>query len=354
MADYPEMQETCTAMTCFPQDRFRGLRRSGHRATVASCSSPVFCASPASAGTECCWIMPAPVLEVAAVTKKFGAFAAVEDVTFTVGQGSICALLGINGAGKTTLLKCIIGLIPTDEGTIRCPARQGFARQDWFSYVPEESGLYERMRVEETILYFAQLSGMAKADARRAMEPWLEKLKLAPKRRSRISELSKGNQQKVKLISALINHPPLLILDEPFTGLDGEGSALLRESLIQIRKEGTTILLSSHRLDQMDLLADHVVVLAAGRKILDSTLSEARQVYRQNLIEVSFTSAPPSLDGLPGVVDLRWEEGVAQLTLGPGANPKEILTTLLARGCEVENFMRHSPDLSEIFHAVTR
>lgn len=298
--------------------------------------------------------MPDPVLTIKGVTKRFGSFTALEDVSLLVERGKVCALLGANGAGKTTLIKIITGLIPRDAGEVISPFASEAVPRAWFSYVPEECGLYERMRVADVIIYFARLSGMTSAAARESLDGWLVRFKLETKRRNLVGELSKGNQQKVKLISALIHRPSLLILDEPFTGLDGEGSLLLRQCLMELRAEGTTILLSSHRLDQMDLLADHVVVIAAGRKILDATLDEARRLYRQNRIEVSFAAPPPSLDGLPGVMGLTWEDGIAQLALGPEAETKMILQELLRRGCEVENFMRHSPDLSEIFHAASR
>ncbi|HSI83840.1 MAG TPA: ATP-binding cassette domain-containing protein [Candidatus Methylacidiphilales bacterium] len=291
------------------------------------------------------------VLEVRGITKTFGDFTALRDITFNVRAGTITALLGANGAGKTTLIKVITGLARQDVGEIVWPDGEtesnGLAR---FSYVPEESGLYERMRVEDIIIYFARLSGMEMPAIRNDLPGWLTRFKLTEKRRLRVIQLSKGNQQKVKLICALINKPPLLILDEPFTGLDGEGSLLLREALEQLRTGGTTMLLSSHRLDQMDLLADHLVVIAAGQKILDATLQQARKLYRQNRIEVTFSQPPPSLDGLPGVLEIDWNEGVAQLSLGPAAVPSTILRALLDRGCEVENFLRHSPDLTEIFH----
>lgn len=298
--------------------------------------------------------MPEPVLIVQGITKRFDQFVALDGVSLEVERGTICALLGANGAGKTTLIKVITGLIPRDAGRVSSPFEKEFGSRAWFSYVPEECGLYERMRVADIIIYFARLSGLSLSRAKSELEPWLERFKLTERRSNRVGELSKGNQQKVKLICALIHRPPLLILDEPFTGLDGEASLLLRECLSNVRREGTTILLSSHRLDQMDLLSDHVVVIAAGRKILDAPLEEARRLYRQNRIEVSFAAPPPPLDGLPGVIDLTWDDGVAQLALGPQSDTKTILGELLRRGCEVENFMRHSPDLSEIFQAASR
>ncbi|PTY01988.1 hypothetical protein DB346_10255 [Verrucomicrobia bacterium LW23] len=293
------------------------------------------------------------VLEVRGITKTFADFTALRDVSFTVGAGAITALLGANGAGKTTLIKVITGLVRQDSGDVLWPASGGSGadRPDsLFSYVPEESGLYERMRVEDIVTYFARLSGMETAAIRAEMPGWLERFKLHEKARQRVIQLSKGNQQKVKLVCALINKPPLLILDEPFTGLDGEGSLLLRDALEKLRAAGTTMLLSSHRLDQMDLLADHLVVIAAGQKILDTTLKDARKLYRQNQIEVTFSEPPPSLDGLPGVLEITWNDGIAELTLGPTASPNLILRALLDRGCQVENFLRHSPDLTEIFH----
>jgi len=301
------------------------------------------------------------VLKVADVSKWYDDFQALDGVSFQVRSGQICALLGANGAGKTTLIKIITGLVEAEKGAVagpeECAGRPKPARGTWFSYVPEEFGLYERMKVEDVVVYFGRLGGMSRNEVRVEMEPWLERFLLLPKRREKIVALSKGNQQKVKLICALINHPPLLILDEPFSGLDGEGSALLREALLRARDGGTTILLSSHRLDQMDLLADHVVVISAGRKILDSSLDEARQLYRRNHIELHFARPPGEgvLDGLPGVLAVtRDGELGASLTLGPEARNTRILEELIQRGAELENFVRHSPDLTEIFHSANK
>jgi ABC-2 type transport system ATP-binding protein len=301
----------------------------------------------------------APILHLQNLRKTFGDFTAIHDVSFDVPAGSITALIGANGAGKTTLLKIITRLIPADSGLIESsfesPAsRTGRTPASWLSYVPEEFGLYERMRVEEVIIYFARLGDLSLAQARQNLTPWLERFKLTPKRRERLVALSKGNQQKVKLICALIHQPPLLILDEPFTGLDGEGSALLRQCLLEARAAGTTILCSSHRLDQMDLLADHLVVIDAGRVVLDATLAEARRLYRQNLIEVTFGDVTPTLERLPGVLETTWDEGVAALTLAPEANPTTILKTILERGGEIESFTRHAPGLDEIFKTLTK
>ncbi len=293
------------------------------------------------------------VLSLKKVVKSFGSLVAVDHLDLAIHQGTVCALLGANGAGKTTLLKMIASLVEPDSGEIVRPLEDKKNKQPWFSFVPEESGLYDRMRVDDTILYFARLSGMSLKKAKQEMDPWLERFQIDAKRKRRVHELSKGNQQKVKMICALISRPPFLILDEPFTGLDGEGSALLRLCLDSLKKEGTTILLSSHRLDLIDLLADHLIVIAAGKKILDDTLKEARLHYRQNRIEVMFSSPPPSLDGLPGVIDLEWSNEVVKLALGPAAHSAEILQALLARGCDVENFRRHSPDLSEIIQAAS-
>lgn len=296
------------------------------------------------------------VLTVEGISKWFEKFRALHEVSFSVEAGQICALLGANGAGKTTLMKIITGLVQPDGGQVAGPAeaKTEDPHHNWFSYVPEEFGLYERMRVEDIVLYFGRLSGMNKGQVKEVLEGWLKRFLLLPKRREKLIALSKGNQQKVKLICALINHPPLLILDEPFTGLDGEGSALLREALLQARDEGTTVLLSSHRLDQMDLLADHVVVISHGKKILDSSVDEARRLYRRNRIELRFARVPKEgmLDNLPGVLSVEPDgELGAQLMLGPDAETTRILEALLQRNCELENFVRHSPDLTEIFHS---
>jgi ABC-2 type transport system ATP-binding protein len=285
---------------------------------------------------------PDTVLSLTHISKNFGSFRALDNVSFSVRRSSICALIGANGAGKTTLIRIATGLIPPDSGTVASPYILEKPGQAWFSYLPEDSGLYDRMRVEDTIIYFARLSGLSRRQAQQDLPVWLARFGIEAKKRARVQELSKGNHQKVKLICALINRPPVLILDEPFNGLDGETSVMLRRCLTELRGEGATILVSSHRLDQMDLLADHLVVIAAGRKILDDTLKGARLHYRQN------RPAAHLLDSLPGVIDLSWSDDVVILALGPAANPRHILQELLTRGCEVENFLRHSPDLSEI------
>jgi ABC-2 type transport system ATP-binding protein len=293
-------------------------------------------------------------VQVEGITKVFGPTRALDNVSLEVGLGEICALLGPNGAGKTTLIKIMTGLIPADSGRVTSSFVARRSRTGWFSYLPEESGLYERMRLDELILFFGRLSGMSGREVAREMPWWLERFKIREKTKARIVSLSKGNQQKVKLICALINRPPLLVLDEPFTGLDGDTSELLRQSLAELRREGTTTLMSSHRLDQVEILADRIVILTAGKKILDATPKEARKLFRQSRVEVSFSAPPPDLTGLPGVVGINWVEETAQLALDPQADPAEILAALVARGCRVEHFVRHTPNLGEIIQAAGR
>jgi ABC-2 type transport system ATP-binding protein len=293
-----------------------------------------------------------PALHVHGIRKSFRDFTALNDISFTIQQGSITALIGPNGAGKTTLLKIITGLIPHDGGEISSPL--ALPGKTWFSYLPEECGLYERMKVADVIIYFARLGGLTLAEAKSELPNWLERMKLTPKRHHRLIELSKGNQQKVKLITALISHPPVLILDEPFTGLDGEGSDLLRLALLDARTRGTTLLISSHRLDQMDIIADHVVVISSGQIALDAPLKEARRLYQHNRIAVTFTHAPPSLNDIPHVLELEWDEGTAYLTITPGINPGEVLKSLIDHHFDVESFSRPNTNLGEIFSKITQ
>ncbi len=220
------------------------------------------------------------ILEVERVTKRFGDLAAVDDVSFALNEGEILALLGPNGAGKTTLLRMIVGMFRPDAGRIvhfagGSPSQEPPRRL--LGYLPEERGLYQDMPVLRTLVYFGALHGMDRGEASRAAEPWLERLSLADRAGDDVKTLSKGNQQKVQFVAAVLHRPRLAILDEPFSGLDPVNQDLFLELIRELRAAGTTVLFSAHQMPLVEKLADRVFLLGRGREVLHGTIPELRR-----------------------------------------------------------------------------
>ena len=214
------------------------------------------------------------------VGKSFGSVRAVDNISFEVHPQQICALLGPNGAGKSTLVRMLIGMFPPDEGTFRWRDAEGnetLLDRAKIGYLPEDRGLYKDQPVTATLEYFAALRGMSRSDARTAAANWIERLELTPYAKSKLETLSKGNQQKVQIATAVLHRPALVVLDEPFSGLDPINQELMVNLIREIRSEGATILLSAHQLYLIERLADHVIIIAKGREVLSGTVSEICQ-----------------------------------------------------------------------------
>jgi ABC-2 type transport system ATP-binding protein len=292
---------------------------------------------------------PEPAIALAGVTKAFEGHVAVSDLSLTIPRGSVYGLLGPNGAGKTTTLRMILNILAPDAGEVRLlgrPADQ--AARDRVGYLPEERGLYPRMVVEEQLLFLAAIKGVPRAEAARRLGPWLERLGLAGWRKRKLNELSKGMQQKVQLVATVLHEPDVLILDEPLSGLDPVGAELVREVLLDLRRQGRTLVLSSHEMETVERLCDAITLINGGRKVLEGPVSEVKRRYGKNTVVLAYEGDGTFLAGLAGVAKLTDFGRYVELRIRDGADPQEILREATAR-LRLSRFEIVEPSLRDIF-----
>ena len=282
-------------------------------------------------------------------TKRFGPVTALDRCTFTVRPGRLTGFLGPNGAGKTTAMRAVFGLVELDEGTIRwhgAPVRASDRAR--FGYMPEERGLYPRMRIRDQLIYLGQLCGRRPGDVNRSVDAWLERLGLTGRAADRLDALSHGNQQRVQLIAALVNEPDLLVLDEPFSGLDPIAMGVMGELLSGLAAGGTTVLFSSHQLDLVQDLCQDVVIIEHGRIVLAGELSELRAKVPQRFIDIRYRGPAPDWAGLAPATVIEAEEGVARLRVGRDTDVAAVLAAVRDRA-DLVSFSYQPPTLSELF-----
>jgi ABC-2 type transport system ATP-binding protein len=285
------------------------------------------------------------------VTKTFGSLTAVDDLCLEVPAGSIYGFIGPNGSGKTTTLRMIMRILQPDRGVIGVLGRDQFAARsgedalDRVAYLPEERGLYKQMKVRDVLRFYAELKGFR--DCRAAIDGWLERMGLADWGAKKVETLSKGMSQKVQFIATVIARPELVLLDEPFSGLDPVNLDVLRETILQLRRDGTTVIFSTHDMAVAEKMCDFVFMIYQGRKVLDGTLESIQDTYGSDTVHVLLEGGGP-LDDLAGVrkvTDLgRWQE----LRLAPGTDTQELLGRLMQRG-RVRHFELARPTLHDIF-----
>jgi ABC-2 type transport system ATP-binding protein len=292
------------------------------------------------------------VLELSGVTKRYGDFPAVDRVSFAAPKGKIVGLLGPNGAGKTSTLRMILGITPPSEGKVlvfgRAPGRSVQRR---IGYLPEERGLYRRMTAFDTVVYFAKLKGMWGGKARMRANELLEELGLGHVKGRRIEALSKGMAQKVQLITAIAHEPELVILDEPFSGLDPINQNELEVAIRRLADAGTTVLFSTHTMSHAERLCDRFVILVKGRKAFDGTLNEARAVIPRR-IKLEAAGDLAFLKDIKGVAELiPPEEGSThwEVVLTAGADPQAVLAACFEHGVKLTRFDSSPPSLHEVF-----
>jgi ABC-2 type transport system ATP-binding protein len=292
--------------------------------------------------------MEAIVLE--RVSKRFDSVVAVDDLSLRVEQGAVFGLLGPNGAGKTTTLRMIMHILGPDEGSIQVLGQPASGRtQDRIGYLPEERGLYARMKVQEVLVFLAALKGLSEAEASKRVRQWLERLELAAWAEKKINDLSKGMQQKAQFIAAVIHRPPLLILDEPFTGLDPVNATQIKDIMLELRAQGSTVILSTHRMEQVEMMCDAICLINRGRSVLAGDLRAIKQSYGKNTVRIEYSGDGNFLD-LPQVVEkLNHFGAVVEAKLRPGADSQEILKAALARGVRLSRFELVEPPLHDIF-----
>jgi ABC-2 type transport system ATP-binding protein len=284
-------------------------------------------------------------VRLADVTKTFGSHRAVDGLSFHVPKGAIFGFIGPNGSGKTTTLRMILHILYPDSGAIEVLGeRSRRAANDRVGYLPEERGLYRKMTVRRVLAYYAGLKGMRARDARREADLWLERLRLLEWGDKKTEALSKGMQQKVQFIAAVLTRPELVILDEPFSGLDPVNLEVLREVILELKRRGTTVIFSTHDMTKAEELSDTICMIFRGRKVLDGTLAEIQARYGADTVRVRTADGGAALRELAAPVrDL----GQLQETRVEG-DPQELLKKLLAR-TRVEHFEVTRPSLHDIF-----
>jgi ABC-2 type transport system ATP-binding protein len=294
------------------------------------------------------------MLEFDGASKRFGGLAALDGCTFVAQPGRLTGFLGPNGAGKTTAMRAVFGLVELDAGAVRWrEAPIGTAERARFGYMPEERGLYPRMRVRDQLVYLGQLCGPTSRDVSRSVDGWLERLGLADRAKDRLDALSHGNQQRVQLIAALVNEPDLLVLDEPFSGLDPLAIAHMSDLLGEVAAAGATVLFSSHQLDLVEDLCEDVVIIDHGRVVRAGDLAELRAAVGQRFVDVRYRGAPPDWSGMPSVELIESNHGHAHLRVDADVD-LAALVALARRNTDLVSFAYQPPTLSELFRQAVR
>jgi len=283
-------------------------------------------------------------IEVRDVTKTFGDVTAVDDLSLTVPQGSVYGFIGPNGSGKTTTMRMIVNIFYPDRGTISVFGHPPGVSQ--VGYLPEERGLYRRMEVRALLEFHGELrSGRSVTPE---VNAWLDRLELAHCAKRRVDTLSKGMSQKVQFIAAVVPEPKLLILDEPFTGLDPVSAEAIRTAILELRRRGATVILSTHDMSVAESLCDYILMIYRGRKVLDGTLESIQEQYGNDTIRVSAAGGTDVLQNLPGVEKSRDLGHVQELRMARGCDPQEVLRALVER-TRVTSFSVTKPSLHDIF-----
>ncbi len=295
-----------------------------------------------------------PTLELRDVRKSYGDVAAVRGVDLAVPAGSIFGLLGPNGAGKTTTLRMIMDIIAPDSGEVLFRGRPR-TREDLrrIGYLPEERGLYRKMKVQDQLLFLAELRGLSRREALPRIAEWLERVELAAWAKKKVEELSKGMQQKIQLVGTVLHEPDLLILDEPFSGLDPINQSLFRDLLLDYRRQGRTVLLSTHGMLLAERLCDDICLISGGRVVVSGPLGELKRRLGGNAYRLRAKGDLDRLAALPGVEQVAGGDGQVKLLLAPEVSGPELLRRMVAF-LEVEEFSSEEPDLEEIFLKAVR
>ena len=288
-------------------------------------------------------------LQLQHVTKKYKDFTAVDDLNFTIEKGEIFGLIGQNGAGKTTTFRMILDLQETTAGTITWDGQPVNAiNRDVLGYLPEERGIFPTMKVEEQLYFFGELRGMKRAELKKEIDFWIQRFELEEKRKDKAETLSKGNQQKVQLIASFIHKPAFLILDEPFSGLDPVNKDLLKDAILLLKEQGTTILFSSHQMDNVEELCDHLCLLKRGVSLFSGSLLDLKKQYGKTKLAVRTDWSTTQLLALDGVKDVRVEKEQTVLTLVDERFAQGIFEQL-SNGKYIEKFSLDYLSLDEIF-----
>jgi ABC-2 type transport system ATP-binding protein len=293
-----------------------------------------------------------PAIELTHITKSFGAVKAVDDCSFAIEKGELFGLLGPNGAGKTTAIRVMLDIFKPESGSVAIlGGAMTEAKKDRIGYMPEERGMYQDIPLDRCLAYLGSLKGLSGSEVRQRSEAYLERFDLAAHRHKKVKELSKGMQQKAQVIATLLHRPDLLIVDEPFSGLDPVNTQMIKDLLREQRQAGVTIVLCSHQMHLVEELCDRIVLIDHGKVMLYGELAEVRRAFASNAVLVK---AGRELPALPGVERVEPLNGAVKLHLAPGVQPQEILRALVAQDIPLEQFEIAIPTLDEIFIRVVQ
>ncbi len=290
------------------------------------------------------------ILEVKGLKKYFATQKAVDDISLEIKKGSIFGLLGPNGAGKTTLIRMITGIFYPDEGEIILNGKKFNPENDarHIGYMPEERGLYKKMKIGEQALYLAQLKGLSKKDATEKINFWFKRLEMESWWNKKVEDLSKGMGQKLQFVITVLHEPELIILDEPFSGLDPINANLIKDEIYRLAKNGTSIIFSTHRMEQVEEICDHIALVNKGTKILDGTVAEVKEKFKENLFEISVANSTESVNSSAfEIVAIEGKKLFVKINDGYTAN--DVLAYFIQTGNTVLSFREVLPTLNEIF-----
>lgn len=290
------------------------------------------------------------ILELQNLKKYYASQRAVDDISFTIQKGSVFGLLGPNGAGKTTLLRMITGIFYPDSGSILFEGKKFNPLDDIINigYMPEERGLYKKMKIGEQALYLAQLKGLSRKMAMEKIKEWFVKFEMQSWWNKKVEDLSKGMSQKLQFVTTVLHEPKLLILDEPFSGLDPVNSNLIKEEIFKLAKNGTTVIFSTHRMEQVEEICDHIILVNKGNKILDGSVKQIKQDCKENKFKVGFETVPDVQHN--DLFDLvATEPDNIVIKLHDSVKPKQVLQYLIGQNADIISFNEILPSLNDIF-----
>jgi ABC-2 type transport system ATP-binding protein len=292
------------------------------------------------------------ILDIKNLQKQFSDQKAVDDISFGIRKGSIFGLLGPNGAGKTTLLRMITGIFHPDAGSILLDGKPFDPQQDVarIGYMPEERGLYKKMKIGEQALYLARLKGLSRKEANERVRGWFEKFQMESWWNKKVEDLSKGMSQKLQFVTTVLHEPELIILDEPFSGLDPVNANLIKDEIFRLALEGRTIIFSTHRMEQVEEICDHIILVNKGRKILDGTVRQVRQDFKEHLYRISFEQEVLPEHLAIHLFELKGRKN-NELTIRKteGYSTNDILSYFIGQGLVIQSFHELLPSLNDIF-----
>ncbi|HYM92874.1 MAG TPA: ABC transporter ATP-binding protein [Chitinophagaceae bacterium] len=292
-----------------------------------------------------------PLLELQNLKKYFATQKAVDDISLSVEKGNIFGLLGPNGAGKTTLIRMITGIFYPDEGQIFLDGKKFDPLNDirHIGYMPEERGLYKKMKIGEQALYLAQLKGLSRSEAMAKIKEWFVKLEMQSWWNKKVEDLSKGMSQKLQFVITVLHAPKLIILDEPFSGLDPVNSNLIKDEIFNLSQKGSTIIFSTHRMEQVEEICDHICLINKGKKILDGTVKQIKQDFKENLFSIGTEKNPLSLNGDAPFETLGTKDQQYIVRIKEGSKPNDVLQYMMHQNISIISFNEILPSLNDIF-----